>query len=76
MYGVELSDDSETAIPVPVECAVLPDGTVGMVAGLQGAPQYNGSLARITAHDAEAGRYDVVLDGGKALRLRRQNLLA
>jgi hypothetical protein len=28
----------------------------------------------VLSHDAEAARYDALLDGGKQLRLRRQNL--
>jgi hypothetical protein len=60
---------------VPFGCAVLPDGCVGVVRGLQAAPQYNGQLARVLSHDAEAGRYNAALDDGKQLRLRRQNLI-
>ena len=76
MYGVELA--SGDAIPVPVGCAVLPEGTVGTVAGLQSAAaaHYNGALAKVISHDADAGRYEAVLDGGKTLRLKRQCLLA
>ena len=72
MYGVELT--SGDPLPVPVGCAVLPDGAVGVVRGLQAAPQYNGQLARVLSHDAAAGRYNAALDDGKQLRLRRQNL--
>ena len=76
-YGVELSREADVAIPVPVGCAVLPDGTVATVVGLQGAAQYNGLLARVCSHDTEASRYlvDIVVDGlTKQLKLRRNNL--
>ena len=63
-------------MPAPAANVVLPDGAVGTVAGLQSAAQYNGQLARVLTHDADAGRYNAVLDGGKQLRLRRGNLLA
>ena len=54
---------------------VVPDGSVGTVVGLQAAPQYNGQLARVLSHDEAAGRYNVQLDGGKQLRVRRQSLV-
>jgi HIV Tat-specific factor 1 len=74
LYGVELG--SGDALPVPVGAVILPDGSVACVGGLQSeaAKQYNGQLARVLSHDAEAARYDALLDGGKQLRLRRQNL--
>ena len=75
MYGVELDQPAGEAVPVPVNGAVLPDGAVGIVRGLQAAPQYNGMLAKVLAHDADAGRYNAALDDGKQLRLKRQNLL-
>jgi HIV Tat-specific factor 1 len=75
MYGVELSGSGD-AVPVPAGCAVLPDGAVGTIDGLSGAAHYNGLLAKVVSHDAEAARYIVRLDDGKTLRLRRQNLLA
>ena len=54
----------------------LPEGTVGTVLGLQGAAQYNGTLARVLSHDDVAGRYVASLGGGKQLRLKRGNLRA
>jgi len=41
---------------------------------LQGAAQYNGLVARVLEYDSASGRYLALLDGGKQLRLRRQNL--
>ena len=75
MYGVELGGSGD-AIPVAAADAVLPDGSVVEIVGLVGAPQHNGALARLLRHDAEAGRYLAQLDGGKQLRLRRQNVRA
>ncbi|KAL3913724.1 MAG: hypothetical protein SGPRY_007881, partial [Prymnesium sp.] len=72
MYGVELS--SGEAIPLPVGSVRLPDGAVGTVVGLQGAAQYNGTLARVLSHDDTSGRYLVTLDGEKQLKLKRGNL--
>jgi hypothetical protein len=56
---------------------LLPDGSVAAVHGLQSAPQYNGVLAKVLSHDADAARYLVQLGpDGKQLRLKRQNLRA
>ena len=56
---------------------LLPDGSVAAVHGLQSAPQYNGELAKVLSHDADAERYLVQLGpDGKQLRLKRQNLRA
>ena len=74
MYGVEL--ESGDAIPLAVGSVRLPDGAVGTVVGLQGAPQYNGTLARVLSHDEAAGRYVVSLGGDKQLRLKKGNLRA
>ena len=74
MYGVETEDGE--ALPVPRGNAVLPNGSVGTVEGLQGAAQYNGALARVVEHDEASGRYVASLDGDKQLRLRRHNLRA
>lgn len=74
-YGVEMAADSE-AIPVPAANVLLPDGTVATVQGLQSAAQYNGTLAKVISHDAEAGRYLVSLGPERQLRLKRQNLRA
>ena len=41
---------------------------------LQGAAQYNGLVARVVSYDGEAGRYTALVDGGKTLKLKRQNL--
>ena len=79
LYGAELSESGD-AIPVPAASVLLPDEAVATVVGLQGAPQYNGSLARVLSHDVLSGRYAVQLDadehGGKQLKLRRGNLQA
>ena len=74
-YGVEL-ESGEVLRGVPAGSAVLPDGALATVGGLQSAAQYNGRLARVLSHDEAAARYAVELDGGKGLRVRRQNLLA
>jgi len=75
MYGVELADSE--AIPVSVENVVLADGAVGVVHGLKGAAQYNGSLAQVIEHDRESGRYLARLDADeKQLKLKRANLRA
>jgi len=75
MYGVELADSE--AIPVSVENVVLADGAVGVVQGLKGAAQYNGSLAQVIEHDRESGRYLARLDADeKQLKLKRANLRA
>ena len=74
LYGVETVGGD--ALPVPAGCAKLADGAVGTVHGLQSAPQYNGSLARVLSHDDDAGRYVAEMDGGRQLRLKRANLLA
>eukprot|EP00966_Prymnesium_polylepis_P192065 4450933-Prymnesium_polylepis.1 len=74
MYGVEL--ESGDPIPLAVGSVRLPDGTVGTVTGLQGAPQYNGTLGRVLSHDDASGRYVVHLGGDKQLRLKRTNLRA
>lgn len=73
-YGAQLEGDD--AIAIPLSGAIFPDGSIGTVVGLQGAPQYNGQLCRILSHDASAGRYTVECEVGKQLRLKRQNVLA
>ena len=41
--------------------------TVGTIDGLSSAAHYNGLLAKVVSHDAEAARYTVMLDEGKTL---------
>ena len=74
MYGVELA--SGQSLPVGYANVRLADGAHGIVDGLQGAAQYNGTLARVLSHDDAAGRYVASLGGGKQLRLKRGNLRA
>jgi HIV Tat-specific factor 1 len=72
MYGVELPGGQSVA--VGFSNVLLPEGAHGVVAGLQSAAQYNGLAARVLEYDAASGRYLALVDGGKQLRLRRQNL--
>lgn len=73
-YQVQVDGDAEAAPElVAPEDVVMPDGTVVFVAGLQGAPEFNGKQAKILSHDAEAGRYLVQVETMKQLKLRRQN---
>lgn len=72
MYGVELRGGQSVA--VGFSQVLVPDGAHGVVAGLQSASQYNGLVARVLEYDAASGRYLALVDGGKQLRLRRQNL--
>lgn len=72
-YLVKLGDGDETC-EVPASCCKLPDGAVGIVVGLQGAPQYNGKAARVLGMDATTGRYEVSLEGGKRLKMKRGNV--
>ena len=72
MYGVELA--SGQSLPVGYANVRLADGAHGIVDGLQGAAQYNGLVARVLEFEESSGRYLALLDGGKQLRLRPQNL--
>jgi hypothetical protein len=72
MYGVELTGGQSVA--VSFSQVLLPNGAHGVVAGLQSASQYNGLAARVLEYDADSERYLALVDGGKQLRLRRQNL--
>ncbi|KAL1529025.1 hypothetical protein AB1Y20_010345 [Prymnesium parvum] len=74
MYAVELADGA--AVAAAAGDVRLADGAVGTVQGLSGAPQYNGCLARVEAHDDAAGRYVVRLAEGKQLKIKRANLRA
>jgi hypothetical protein len=75
IYGVELQ--SGDAIPVAVGNVRVPTGTVGTVVGLpkalDGAPQYNGALARVLSHNDDIGSYVVAVDDTQIL-LKRSNL--
>ena len=62
--------------PLPLAVVVLPCGTVGVVTGLQGAPQHNGKSGHLLEWDAEADRYLVALDNEKQLKLKRANFRA
>lgn len=64
-------------VQVPVACCRVPDGATGLVCGLVGGAQYNGSQARVIRVDAASGRYEVALGGqfsGKQLKVKRANL--
>ena len=79
LYGIEMAISGD-AIPVGPGCALLPEGAVATVQGLQGAPQYNGQLARVSAHEETSGRYTCYLEDegrteGKVLKLKRHSLL-
>eukprot|EP00962_Isochrysis_galbana_P030193 scaffold9772_cov128-Isochrysis_galbana.AAC.1 len=60
--------------PVAVACVVPPIGAVGLVQGLQSAPQHNGRPAHLLRIDAAAGRLVVALEGNAVqLRLKPAN---
>ena len=64
-------------IAVPAACCRVPVGATGLLLGLVGGAQYNGSQVRVQGIDAATGRYEVELGGqfsGKHLKVKRANL--
>lgn len=70
--GAGVGADGETVAVAPAD-VILPSGTVIFVAGLQGAPEFNGKQGKILSYDAEAGRYLVQVETMKQLKLKRTN---
>ena len=66
-----------TALARAAACCRVPVGATGLLLGLVGGAQYNGSQVRVQGIDAATGRYEVELGGqfsGKHLKVKRANL--
>jgi hypothetical protein len=69
-----LVDVAGVTHPVAMACVVPPVGTVGLVQGLQSAPEHNGKPAHLLRVDEAAGRLVVALEGNVVqLKLKPAN---